>query len=61
MSDVNKKVLDALNSAAKPLRPGDIAEQTGLATDVVSKAIQSLKKEGKVHSPVRCFWAVPKK
>ncbi|MFX1566420.1 MAG: MarR family transcriptional regulator [Promethearchaeota archaeon] len=46
-----------MKEAGKPLRPGEIAELTGLDKDVVSKAIKSLKKEGKVDSPKRCFYA----
>jgi DNA-binding MarR family transcriptional regulator len=51
------KVLKAMKKAGKPLRPGDIAGATGIDKKDVSKAIQNLKKEGKVASPKRCFWA----
>lgn len=57
MTDQEKMVLTALEKAAKPLRPGDIAEMTGINKDEVSKIINSLKKAGKVTSPKRCFWA----
>ncbi len=56
MSD-DETILQAMKEAGKPLRPGEIAELTGLDKDVVSKAIKSLKKEGKVDSPKRCFYA----
>ena len=51
------KVLKAMEAAGKPVRPGEIAKELGLESKDVSKAIQELKKEGKVHSPKRCFWA----
>jgi DNA-binding MarR family transcriptional regulator len=46
-----------MKKAGKPLRPGDVAELTGLDKDEVSKAINALKKDGKVVSPKRCFWS----
>jgi predicted transcriptional regulator len=49
-------ILNAMKEAGKPLRPGEIANLTGLDKEVVSKAMKSLKKEGKVKSPKRCFW-----
>lgn len=51
------KVLKTLEEAGKAVRPGEIAKQLGVDSKEVSKAIQTLKKEGKVHSPKRCFWA----
>jgi DNA-binding MarR family transcriptional regulator len=52
-----RMVLEAMKKAGKPVRPGDVAEMTGLPKDEVSKVIKSLKKKGKVGSPKRCFWA----
>lgn len=57
MEEKVKKVYDAMVQAGKPVRPGDIAEMTGIDKKEVSKIIQKLKKEGKVISPKRCFWA----
>lgn len=57
MADKEQRVLVALRNAGKPLRPGDVAEMTGLDKDEVSKIINALKKSGKVMSPKRCFWA----
>jgi len=50
-------VLDAMKKAGKPVRPGDVAKATGIDSKEVSKLINSLKKQGKVMSPKRCFWA----
>ncbi len=53
----DETILQAMKKAGKPLRPGEIADLTGLDKDVVSKAMKSLKKEGKVDSPKRCYYA----
>ena len=50
-------VLEAMKKAGKPVRPGDIAKATGLESKEVSKIIAVLKKEGKVESPKRCYYA----
>lgn len=50
------QILSALQAAGKAVRPGEIAKELGIESKDVSKAIQELKKEGKVHSPKRCFW-----
>ena len=56
MADDKAKVLEAMKKKGKPVRPGDIAKEIGIESKQVSKAIQELKKEGKVHSPKQCFW-----
>ncbi len=38
------------------LRPGEIAEKSGLEKSEVDKVIKKLKAEGKVFSPKRCFY-----
>ena len=50
-------VFKVLKEAGKPLRPGDIAKITGLDKKEVSEAIKKLKKEGKIISPKRCYYA----
>lgn len=60
MAGNEDKVLAAMKKAGKPVRPGDVAEITGLSKDEVAKAINSLKKDGKIISPKRCFWAPAK-
>ena len=54
---MEKKVLDAMKKAGKPVRPGEIAKTLGVESKDVSKAISALKKEGKVVSPKRCYYA----
>jgi len=54
---MEKKVLNVLKKAGKPLRPGEVAEIIGEESKTVSKIIGDLKKQGKVISPKRCFYA----
>ena len=56
MEKNEKKVLDAMKKAGKPVRPGDVAKTTGVESKDVSKVINKLKKEGKVISPKRCYY-----
>jgi predicted transcriptional regulator len=53
---MEKKVLDAMKKAGKPVRPADIAKMIGEDGKAVSKVINALKKEGKVVSPKRCYY-----
>lgn len=57
--DVKEAVLKALAESSEPLKGGDIAAKTGLDKKEVDKAIQALKKEGKIASPKRCFYSLP--
>ncbi len=50
------KVLEAMQKAGKPVRPGEIAKIIGEESKAVSKAISALKKQGKVISPKRCYY-----
>ncbi len=55
-----ESVLAVLSASDKPLTAGKIAELSGLDRKVVDKAMNDLKKEGKIVSPVRCAWEVKK-
>ena len=57
MDAKEKTILNAMKKEGKPMRPGDIAKKAELDKDEVSKIIDKLKKEGKVSSPKRCFYA----
>lgn len=57
MQDNEKAVLEAMKAAGKPVRPGDVAKAMGIESKEVSKAIDSLKKQGKVISPKRCYYS----
>lgn len=56
MANRQETVLTALEKAGRPLRPGEIADATGIDQKEVAKIIDALKKEGKVVSPKRCCW-----
>lgn len=51
-----EKVLQVMKAAGKPMKAGEIAEAAGLDKKEVDKAMNVLKKEGKIVSPVRCAW-----
>ena len=57
MEEKEKMVIEAMQKAGKPLRPGDVAKILGLESEEVSKIIKSLKDKGKIISPKRCFYA----
>ena len=52
-----QKILSVLKKEGA-LRPGDIAEKTGIDKKEVSATIKKLKADGKVISPKRCFYSV---
>jgi Mn-dependent DtxR family transcriptional regulator len=53
---MEKKVLDAMKKAGKPVRPADIAKIINENSKEVSKAVDGLKKAGKIRSPKRCYY-----
>jgi len=59
--DSTAKIISAMKKSKEPMRPGDIAEKAGLESKEVTKILGSLKKEGKVISPKRCFYSLPEK
>ena len=56
--ETKNKVLATMKEAGKPLNAGKIAELSGLDRKEVDKAMQQLKEEGAIVSPVRCKWTV---
>ncbi|SFG54396.1 HTH domain-containing protein [Desulfotomaculum arcticum] len=54
----NEMILKALKDSKEPLKAGDIAEIAGIDKKEVDKGIKELKKEGKIISPKRCYYAV---
>ncbi len=57
MDKEHSTILQAMKKAGKPVRPGELAKAVGMESKQVSKIIASLKKEGKVISPKRCYYA----
>lgn len=56
MADNEQKVIDVMKEAGEPLRSGDIADRTGIDKKEVGKIINSLKKQGHISSPKRCYY-----
>ncbi len=54
--DNTQKVLDAMKKAGKALKSGEITELSGLDKKDVDKAMNVLKKDGKIVSPKVCYW-----
>jgi len=55
---MEKKVLDAMKKADKPVRPGELAKIIGEDSKEISKIISRLKNKGKVISPKRCYYSL---
>jgi len=53
-------IIKALEQAGKPMKGGEIADASGVDKKEVDKQIKKLVAEGKVNSPVRCFYALVK-
>lgn len=51
-----EKVLEAMKNAGKALKAGEIAEAAGLDKKEVDKVMKTLKDEGAIESPKRCYW-----
>ena len=51
-----EKVLEVMTASCKPMKAGEIAAAAGMDKKEVDKAMNVLKKEGKIVSPVRCAW-----
>lgn len=56
--ETKETVLKTLEAAGKPMKAGEIADAAGVDKKEVEKSIKTLVKEGKVHSPVRCFYGL---
>ncbi|PKL40913.1 MAG: transcriptional regulator [Spirochaetae bacterium HGW-Spirochaetae-1] len=46
-----------MKKAGEPMRPGEIAIAAKIEKSEVDKIIKTLKGEGKIHSPKRCYYA----
>jgi rubredoxin len=56
LMEEKKVILEAMKKAGEPLNAGKIAELTGLDRKLVDKAMEAMKKDGSIVSPVRCKW-----
>jgi hypothetical protein len=55
--EITDQVLNVMRTAGEPLNAGKVAELGGLDRKEVDKAMEQLKKGGKIVSPKRCFWS----
>ncbi len=55
--EATEKVLQVMRETGEPLNAGKITEISGLERKEVDKAMKTLKKEEKIISPKRCYWA----
>ncbi len=56
MMETQKKILETMKKAGKPLSAGQIAELSGIDRKEVDKAMKALKKDESIESPKRCYW-----
>ncbi len=52
-----ENVLEVMKSAGKPLKSQEIADMLRADKKEIDKIIKKLKKEGKITSPKRCYYA----
>lgn len=53
-----KKILSVLAKAKEPMSNKQVAEEAGLESKQISSAMNALKKDGLVDSPVRCKYGI---
>lgn len=53
-------IIKAMGKSGKPMKGGEIADASGVDKKEVDKLIKKMVAEGKVDSPVRCFYALVK-
>ena len=58
--DKKEQILNAFTEVGKPMRPGEIAKETGIDAKEVSKLIKELKTNDKIFSPKRCYYDIKK-
>ena len=54
--ETKEQVLQAMREAGKPVSAGEVATLSGIDRKEVDKAMNQLKKEELIVSPVRCMW-----
>jgi Mn-dependent DtxR family transcriptional regulator len=55
---MEKKIVSAMKKVGKPVKSGDIAKMLGVENKEVAQVFQELKKQGKIVSPKRCYYAL---
>ena len=54
---MKEQVLETMKNSGVPMKAGEIAEAMDLPKEEVDKAIKVLKKEERIDSPKRCYYA----
>jgi len=54
--EATELVIKTLQTSEEALKAGEIAEACKLDKKEVDKAMKTLKAEGRIVSPKRCFW-----
>jgi predicted transcriptional regulator len=54
--DAKDKILEILKKEGEPLNAGKITELSGLDRKVIDKVMKTMKDEGSIVSPKRCYW-----
>ena len=54
---MKEQVLETMKNSGVPMKAGEIAEAMGVPKEEVDKAIKVLKKEERIDSPKRCYYA----
>ena len=58
--ETKELVFKAIENAGKPVKGGEIADATGIDKKEIDKAIKKLVSDGRINSPIRCFYAAVK-
>jgi hypothetical protein len=58
--ETKELVFKAIENAGKPVKGGEIADATGIDKKEIDKVIKKLVSDGRINSPIRCFYAVVK-
>lgn len=54
----NEMILKALKDSDGPLKAGDIAQIAGIDKKEIDKGIKTLKNEGRIITPKRCYYSI---
>jgi len=54
--EIKDQVIETMKKAGIPLNAGKVAELANLDRKAVDKAMNTLKNEGAIVSPKRCYW-----
>ena len=56
--DIQEAILKAFEETGAPMRPGEVAEKTGMDKKLIDKEIKKMKDSGALISPKRCFYDI---